>query len=264
MGEVTEQIDEMLKMYDSGGITEDVEEVIDEPSDDVQEDIVEDVEEIQETEEVQEPPTEPAPEDELTAIKRSNEELKSKLDEILSRPAKPEPIIEEPEPITEQDFFEGADIDDIINDPKKFNALLNKVFLKGIEVANRKQEELRRTLPTTISETVTTVESLRKKSEKFYADNVDLVPFKGAVATVFNEIALANPSLDYDKLLSLSEVETRKRLNLTKSTKQQETVDKKEVPSLPRKKSQQRVTPPTKSSDPLTADIDAMNAVLYK
>ena len=133
-------------------------------------------------------------------------------------------------------------------------------------MANKKAEELRTKLPDTIRENVTALETVRKAGEKFYSENADLKPFKGAVATVFNEIATANPNWDYTKLLNESEVETRKRLNLPRTENSSERIkeDKKDVPSLPRKKSQQRSTPAAKSTDPIVSDIDAMNEVLYR
>jgi hypothetical protein len=269
MSEVKDQIDEMLKMYDVQ-VEEPEEEIKDntnsvEELEEESEEIIEEETKVSDnTESISIEKPEVKTEDEFEKLRREHEEFKLKLDEILNRKPeeKPNPVIE-PTQITEQDFLEGEDLDDIISDSKSFNKLLNKVFLKGIELANKKNEELKNTLPETIRNNVVDIENIRKASDKFYKDNSDLSSFKGAVATVYSEIASIHPEWGIDKLLKEVEVETRKRLNLDKPEKTNLS-EKKDVPSLPRKKSQTRKISTEHSVDPLVSDIDAMNAVLYK
>ncbi len=265
MSEVAEQIDEMLKMYDMPGPTDESVEETEEVVEEVIEETSEENKEDETTEEIKEEPqpTTPDPEDKFESLKREHEEFKLKLDEILNRKPEEKKEVVVPEQITEQDFLEGEDIDNIINDSSAFNKLLNKVFLKGVEIANKRQEEIKNTLPETIRNNVVSIEKIRDASNKFYNENKDLVPFKKAVATVYNELAEENPTWDMNKLLKESEVETRKRLNIVKPDNSKST-EKNDVPSLPRKRSQPRSTPSTKPIDPLVSDIEAMNAVLYK
>jgi hypothetical protein len=265
MSDVKDQIDEMLKMYDSADDTS----ATDSPSTDAPttESVTTTSSPGTESPSTDAPTTDAPsePEDdrtiEISKLKAEQEELKSKLNEILSK--KP---TEEPEKIEEINFIEDEDVDELLNDPKALNKLLNRVFLKGLEM-NRKEvvktaQDLRNELPGVVKTNIVTIEHLRRASEKFYKENVDLQPFKKVVSTVFDEIAASHPDWEYDKLLKQSEVETRKRLNLKKPDKVVE--EKKDVPKLPHKRSQQRPTPSNKPSDPLLSDIDAMNEVLNR
>jgi len=272
MSEIADQIDEMLKTYEDNEaadlpVIEDESANKDGQGEDdnagegtpvVSDAVTPVIEPIKETT--------PPVETELEKLRREQLELRQSMDEILNRPTTPTtPTPTIPEPVSvfeEQDFLGDADLDDIMSNTKEFNKLLNKVYKKGIEDAERRNTELRTALPETIRDNVLTLETLRKTSEKFYEDNKDLVPFKGAVATVFGELSTQHPNWQYEKLLNESEVETRKRLNLPKQTVVDTPVPAKDVPRLPNKVSQRRTTPEAKSTNPIFNEIDAMNAVL--
>lgn len=280
---VAEQLNEMLKAYDTTTVPDQAIEPVQIPesdpetdsnqannevstSPDDQNEVTESV--IPANEVIPVTPPTPDPESEIDRLKREQVEMRQKMDEILSRQTTSAPdkaeTTQQPFTVEEQDFIGDTDIDSTLNDPKELNKLLNKVFQKGIEIAEMRNAEIRSSLPEAIRTNVITLETLCKASEKFYDENKDLAPFKGAVASIFGEISTQHPEWDYEKLLKESEVETRKRLNLTKSVEAPMSTPPpaKDVPRLPRKGSQHRTTPDAKSSNPVLNEIAAMDAAL--
>jgi len=246
MSEIEDQIGEMLKIYE-------VEDEVKDEEVKVEEEIVEDKEE----EEVKEEKPEPIKPSEFETLKQEFDRLKGAYEEIVNKKVTPPEV---PEVIPEQDFLDGMDLDDLVNNPKEFNKLLNKVFSKGLEFAEQKTNEIKKKLPETIRNNVVTIESLRKASEGFYNDNKDLAPFKGAVATVFNELQQLNPTMSYDKLLNKTEVEVRNRLGIVKQKEEK----KSDSPRLPKTKSTARTIPEDKVVDPIISDIEKMNESLNR
>lgn len=214
----------------------------------------------------EEPPPEPDPD--LDQLRKDNEELRKRIDE-MSTP-EPEPKPDEPkepksEPLDEIDFIGDAEVDDITRDPKEFNKLLNKVFAQGVDTTRKTLGEgILRSIPDIVKNNVATVINLRKASDEFYDKNEDLRPFKKVVAAVFEEVAAENPDRKFDEILGDVGIEVRKRLELHKKAvnPEPEPDPKNNPPKLPRKKSQSRKSLDKPNLDPLLAEIDEMNKSL--
>lgn len=231
-----------------------------------------------------EPAPEPKPEIDLEQLKKDNEELRKRIDDMSAPKPEPTPAPEptpEPEPkplvLDEVDFVGDIDMDEVTRDPKEFNKLLNKVYVQGVDATkNALGEGILRDIPNIVKNTFTTVTTLKKASDDFYDKNKDLVPFKSVVSAVFEEAFAANPGKKYDEILSGDKDkgilgvgdEVRKRLELHRNAvnpnpkPDPEPPDPNNPPKLPRKKGQPRKTSQQPNVDPLLADIDEMNKSL--
>jgi hypothetical protein len=192
--------------------------------------------------------------------------LEEQISQMKQKPSTKAPSTEAP--IDELDFLGDGDIDDILADRSALNKLLNKVFLKGAEMTKnqlaKSKTEIFQSLPTMVKTNIVTLESLKKTSEDFYKNNPDLEPFKKVVATMFEEAASDHPDWPHSKLLEESEKRTREKLGLKKSNQPVQKPDDKKSPPLPRKRSQQRTQQQTTPSDPLLAELEAMDKVLWR
>jgi hypothetical protein len=217
---------------------------------------------VDEDEPKTDPPATEEPIDELADIKAEMAALKEEMEKAKEPKTEPPTTIE---PIEEESFLsEDDDIVDIVNDPEKFNKLLNKVYLKGIETGTSRakpDQSVVDSIPRIINENILEVASLEKVSRKFYEDNEDLLEHMKDVSEVFKELATKNPETDFVTILKDVEPEVRKRLNLTKPVK--EIKDKETPPRLPGKKSQQRSSPkPKTESSSMLAELDEMDKSL--
>ena len=215
------------------------------------------------------PATEPPPPDPAEELKRENEELRRKLEESLKpkeAPPKTSPPATEP-PIADQDFLKDVDVDEVVQDKESFNKLLNNIYKQALKDARldikRNSETVLTTVPDRVVQSIEVKESLRKMSETFYERNKDLKPFSKVVGVVFEELAQQNPEKKYNEVLEMVGVETRKRLELKApdGNSPVEPKPKSSPPPLPRKQGG-RVPKPSQETNPLAAEIDAMNKVL--
>ena len=215
----------------------------------------------------EEPSAEPPVEVDIEQIKKDNEELRKRIDDLSAPKSEPEPEPEpasaEPEPIVldEVDFIGDADMDEVTRDPKEFNKLLNKVFAQGVNVSrDRISEGVLRSIPDIVKSNITMVTNLRKASDDFYDANEDLKPFKKVVAVVFEERFAANPGKKYSEILDGVADDVRSRLELHKKAVNPEPEpDPNNPPKLPRKKGQPRQPSDKPNTNPLLAEIDKMN-----
>ena len=270
---VSEQIDEMLKV---GFVEPEVEPPAEEPP--IEDPPVEEppIEEPPVEPPVVEPPAEPPvvepPEelpaiDDLETIRKENENLRKRIEE-MSAPKSTEPSAEPepaPEPkLDEIDFIGDADMDEITRDPKEFNKLLNKVFAQGINTSRTVLGEgVLRSIPDIVKTNVATVISLRESSEQFYKENKDLEPFKKVVSNVFEEIAAKNPDKKFSEILDDVGKEARKRLELYKEAIKPDLKPDPKSPVLPKIKGQHRGPSIKPDISPMQAEIDAMNEAQF-
>lgn len=263
MNEINEQINAMSSMLKEGSFEEketvenetEQEELNEEEETTTKEETKEEIEEEEET----------TPESaELITLKAENEEFKNRLRKLESaKETKQETEQEEePETIEEQDFIGDIEVETLVNDPKAFNSVLNKVLMKGIELgegrSKKHNEHVLRSIPEIVKANLNTVQSLKKMSEDFYTENEDLKPFKKVVAVVFEETMSENTDKGYAEVLKLTGDEVRKRLNLHKKAT---TVNRETNPRLPNKgrQTRQKQKPNT---NPLLDELDAMDKVL--
>ena len=182
-------------------------------------------------------------------------ELEARI-KTLSQP-QPQPRQEPSSEIAPQDFISDIDPDSFDpTDPKHLNGLLNKVYAKAIVDA---QENILRSVPDVVKNSLATTMSLQKAADDFYSSNSDLKPFKRVVAAVFEELASENPGTDYKTLMSTTAEETRKRLGLHKQALSQPT---SRPPRLHEPRSSGRPTSPKPAPNPLAEQIEAMNKAL--
>lgn len=214
------------------------------------------------------PATEAPVEDESEKLRKENESLRARLNELSGTREKPKisvpkttaPTTETP--IEAINFLKDLDLDEVTRSPEEFNKLLNVVYSKGLNTFEKTSvEKLLRSLPDIVRTNILTINSLRESSEEFYKDNEDLLPFRKVVALTFEEIASENPDKKYVELFEDVAKESRKKLELyNKATKKVD--DKGRHPILPHRKSQQRQKIEKPNITPIESEIDEMNSSL--
>lgn len=213
-----------------------------------------------------EAPTTEAPEEEGERLKRENEALRKRVDELsgtgkppkTSAPKTSAPATDAPVEVI--DFLKDLDIDELTRNPEEFNRLLNVVVSKGLDKSEKViVEKVLRSLPDIVKTNILTINDLRKASEQFYKDNEDLVPFKKVVAATFEEVASENPDKKYDDLFKDVAVKAREKLELVRKATDK---DKDRHPTLPHRRSQQRQTAKKPETTPLESELDAMDDAL--
>jgi hypothetical protein len=70
------------------------------------------------------------------------------------------------------------------------------------------------TIPDIVKYNIELMTTLNQAKDKFYDDNKDLVPFKGVVAAVFEEVAAKNSDKKIGEIMDLVAPEVRTRLQL--------------------------------------------------
>jgi len=216
-------------------------------------------------------PTTAAPEeDEKDKLIRELREKLAEKEKVKEPEPEPEPQPEqppEPSPLTfeEQDFIGDLDLDDLSRDPKEFNKLLNSVYQKAIDAINNSKRSLEegvlRSIPNVVRQNVSIVTNLQRASEQFYNDNKDLLPFKKVVASVWEDVASANPDKSLEDLLTDVASEARSRLELQKKVNDEQ---RKTPPRLPKVRSGVRQTEVKQITDPLISELDEMNKTLRR
>ena len=194
------------------------------------------------------------------SIEESHEPIaKEKKDETEDKkPAKFE--------LNDENFFSGSvdDLEDLIKDPKGFNAILNQVYKKGAEVTHNKAvESILRSMPETIKNQVIQHITLTTATENFYRDNPDLSKYKKTVGAIATQVAAARPDLPLPKLLEVTEKLTRKKLNLIKKATENDKGGDKKGSAFPKKPSGTR-SGKSKDDEPtgLKKEIGDMLSVL--
>jgi len=189
------------------------------------------------------------------------DELRRKLNDAETRKVEvvePKPL--PPVTIEDQDFIGDLDVDDITRSKEGLNKLLNSVYMKGVNTSRDVTTEgVLRSLPEIVKANISIMSELKQKSDKFYVDNKDLVPFKKVVGVVFEELSAENPGKKIDEILPLVETETRKRLELYKKAT---TKTDKAPPILPNKRSSIRESRQKPDVSSMESAIDEMNKSL--
>lgn len=215
------------------------------------------------------PATEPPEEDSRDKELR---ELREKVDELTAKRTTKAPPTEAPPtqapatdvPISEEDFLDGVDLDELTRDPDLFNKTLNNIYTKAIEFVRgevKKGNELViRSVPDIVKNTAALNKKLEEVNKQFYEDNPDLVKWNKTVAAVFEEQIDENPGKRYDELLPGVADIVRERIGLQKDAKKK---DDKKPPPLPHKKGTKRETPKPET-DSLLKEMDEMDEALER
>jgi len=192
----------------------------------------------------------------LSELEKSPEEEKEKKEEETSI----EELTFEP-----QDFVGDSDVDDIFQDKDSINALLGKVYEKGVtDSRNIVGDHVLRGIPDIVKANISLMSELQESRDQFYKDNPDLEAFPRVVAAVFEEVASSNPDKGYKNLLDEVGKEARNRLDLHKEAtktleiKDGDNKDGDKPPKLPKKKGT-RTSKDQPDVKPLEAEIGDMN-----
>lgn len=190
------------------------------------------------------------------------------INELRSRVVELETVkVEQPKPaeqpkVESPDFVGDLDLDEVTRDPSKLNEVLNKVYAKAIEDAQR-------VLPDQIKTHIAVIESVKEATKQFYEENSDLKQFQKVVQTVFEELAAKDPSRTVSDVIKLVAPEVRKRLELPepkpKSEVKEEKPKLKAVPSLPGKSGRAgRVDVEEPKTNTLQDELEEMNKSLRR
>jgi hypothetical protein len=202
----------------------------------------------------------------LDKINVEREERKRAEEEARVKAEKEAKERNEPVKIEEQDFIGDVDLEELIENKKAFNKLLNSVYAKGVSDSNKLfTEKLFSSIPDIVRQNLISIISIKETSDKFYKENEDLVPFKKVVAAVFDDVAANNPDRNYNELMNLVAPEARKRLGLKRqvATKQKDNEDRSKAPKLhgPRNTQRQSLSQ-KKNLSSLESEISEMNKSL--
>ena len=184
---------------------------------------------VSESEPTPEPVSEPTPEpeDELTLLRNQNAALLARIDEVEGRklvvPAEPEPT---PEPVKEISFLgEDVDVDELIGDRAKLNALLVGVYKKALEDSQvGARESTLRAIPQMIVNQVQKQMVLREGITEFFKENKDLTVARRTMGALMNEVVGEHPEWGLKEVMEEAGTRTRKVLGLKR---QVTVVDKK-------------------------------------
>ena len=213
------------------------------------------------------PTTEAPMEDEGERLRKENESLRDRLNELTKLKEQPKtsaPVTDLP--IETVEFLKDLDMDELTRSPEELNKLLNVVYSKGLGASEKVVvEKVLRSLPDIVKTSLTTISSLKQARDKFYEDNKDLLPFEGDVAAAFEEVASENPGKGFDELskdvAERAKEKVKKKVELYgKATGKEGGKDRH--PTLPHRKGQQRQTTQKPNLTPIEDEIDKMNESL--
>ncbi len=194
-------------------------------------------------------------------------ELRAKLIEKETGPKPTKaPTTEAPIEVQEQDFVGEIDPSELTKE--ELNKLLNKVFTQGVTLSVKTTRTI---IPGTVSSEIENATKLKEINDNFYAANKDLKAFPKVVATIFGELAAADPKKTMTDVLKDTAPEVRKRLGLPEpkpgksqqpKPNNQQDKDRGKPPKLPGKKGKSGGHADNKPSTGIAAEIDAMNEII--
>jgi hypothetical protein len=125
-----------------------------------------------------------------------------------------------PVKVEEIDFLTNLNIDDVIDDPKKLNALLNSVYQRARSDAKEDAAKAVLTaLPGLVSSEVKTTNDTSVVVNEFYSHNEDLSSVKRTVMAVAAQVHAEKPEWGFQEVLKESATRTRTMLGIKPSTK---------------------------------------------
>lgn len=159
-------------------------------------------------------------EDELTQLRKQNELLLKRLNEV-SQPVAP--TVATPENIennvTEETLFGDWKIDDVMATEENFKSFLSDFAKK---IITNTEERLLRQLPGTVAKMTTEQMETREAVTKFYSDNAQLAEVKPFVAKIVSTVAGEHADWDLHQVLAESADRAYKALGLKKQVVEQE------------------------------------------
>ena len=123
-------------------------------------------------------------------------------------------------PAAMQNFLENTSIDDLLENPEKFNAVLNQVSQQSQQAATQGAvQQVLRSVPELVMGYITRHSAMNRMVDDFYLENADLANVKQTVAAVANDVHSKNPELGVEEVFKQSAEATRKLLGLQKQAK---------------------------------------------
>jgi hypothetical protein len=174
------------------------------------------------------------PVDGMAALREQNEALLKHIEELsgqviggvmqpqVQQAAVPKeaPQAQAPVPQTPaamQNFLENTSIDDLLENPEKFNAVLNQVSQQSQQAATQGAvQQVLRSVPELVMGYITRHSAMNRMVDDFYLENSDLANVKQTVAAVANDVHSKNPDLGVEEVFKQSAEATRKLLGLQK------------------------------------------------
>ena len=180
------------------------------------------------------------PVDESAALREQNEALLKRVEELSgqviggvmhpqtqeakpketspAQPPQPQPQAQEPTPAGPTDYLGDVSIDDLLEDPTKFNAVLNNVA-QSSQVAAQQQavQQVLRSVPELVMGYITRHSAMNRMVDDFYQENSDLSNVKQTVAAVANDVHAKNPNLSVEEVFKQSAEQTRQLLGMKKA-----------------------------------------------
>ena len=156
--------------------------------------------------------------DEITLIKKQNEILMQRIEELSGKIMEPVKPVEETKQPDETkfsivDIIGDDDIDDVLASKELFNAAISRAM--RIAEVNAIQKVLV-SIPNIVMRQTQQQMMIKQATDEFYRDNPDLEPVKKTVAAVANEIYSTNPQLSVVEIFQKSAEKTREILGLRK------------------------------------------------
>ena len=170
--------------------------------------------------------------DDATALRMQINELNQKILDLQSgiTPAPEEPApVEIPAPVStptqkilqaslaeDYDFFQGQSMDDVLDDPKKFNEALRGF---ATQVSQNTIQNTMLSIPEIVKHHTVQQTAVLNTVNTFYKENPDLNPIRATVAQVCNQVASEHSDWSIEKVFTESAVRTRKMLKMVKAHK---------------------------------------------
>lgn len=167
--------------------------------------------------------------DEVTQLRAELAAMREAFAQVMDKAKTPTTSAPAEPEISEVDFMSGIEMEDLQDDPKVFNSILNRVLKEGVRMG---RESVLRDIPNIVTHNVRQQSVLKEATDNFYKNNEDLIPFKRVVGAVAEEILSDNPEITLEELFKKAGADTRKRLALVRQAQGREPERR---PGLPRK-----------------------------
>lgn len=158
------------------------------------------------------------PQDEIALIKKQNEMLLQRIEELSGKVMNPEQPKQQEEQSQQAgpvviDVVGDDDIDDIVSSKELFNAAISKAIMAAEE---RAVQKILVSIPNIVMKQTQQQAMIKQATDDFYKENPDLEPVKKTVAAVASEIYSTNPQLSITDIFKQSAEKTREILGIRK------------------------------------------------
>ena len=163
-------------------------------------------------------PVEGEDEDELTSLKKQNELLLQRLEEMsggnyapVAPPKVEEPRAEDTKSKALSFLKDDEDLDEVLDDKQKLNSLLVRVYEQAMVDA---RESVLTQIPRTVLAQVQQQIHLRTTVDSFLSEHENLKPVRKTVGVIANQVAAEHPDWDLVKVLGETAERSYKTLGI--------------------------------------------------